>query len=490
LVAQLKAKRAGTIDLTGEFYRNSVAIHERAIRSLFDQLDTFCEGAIAVDREARVVWINEKYAETLGLKCPDDALGRDVEDVIPNSLMRQVAETGRAILLDIMEFGNRAFVVTRVPIKDDENQVIGAIGFVLYDRLQHLRPIVDKFAHLQAELAKARRSLAEHRRPRYSLANYVGTGPAISEVKRLARRAAELDATVLILGETGTGKELVAQAIHGISARARQPFVAVNVAAIPEALLESELFGAVPGAFTGATDRKERDGKLKVADGGSLFLDEIGDMPLPLQAKLLRVLQEREFEPLGSNKVVHVDVRIVAATNIDLQERVAKGLFRSDLYHRLNVLTIKLPSLRDTLSDLPAIADTILEQISARTGHALRSLDPGGLGLLCAHRWPGNIRELSNVLERAMMLTDSPRLRAEDFAPILSLPAEAAPASLAGLGVRRLRDAMNEFERSALQAALAVSHGRAAAAAQALGISRATFYKKAAKLGLKFEAGS
>jgi len=180
LVAQLKAKRAGTIGLTGEFYRNSVAIHERAIRSLFDQLDTFCEGAIAVDREARVVWINEKYAETLGLKCPDDALGRDVEEVIPNSLMRQVAETGRPILLDIMEFGNRAFVVTRVPIKDDESRVIGAIGFVLYDRLHHLRPIVDKFAHLQAELAKARRSLAEHRRPRYSLANYIGTGPAIS----------------------------------------------------------------------------------------------------------------------------------------------------------------------------------------------------------------------------------------------------------------------------------------------------------------------
>jgi transcriptional regulator with PAS, ATPase and Fis domain len=462
-------KRAGKTSMTEEFYRNSVKIHERAMRSLFDRLNSLCEGALAVDREARIVWINDKYVGTLGIQDADAALGREVEEVIPNSLMRHVIETGEPILLDIMEFGDRAFVVTRLPLKDDANNIMGAVGFVLYDRLHHLRPLVSKFETLQAELAKAQRLLASHRRPRYSLANYVGTSPPISEVKRLARRAAELDAAVLLLGETGTGKELVAQAIHGI---------------------ESELFGAAPGAFTGASDRKEKDGKFKIADGGTLFLDEIGDMPLTLQAKLLRVLQEQEFEPLGSNSVIKVDVRVIAATNLDLEQRIEKGLFRRDLYHRLNVLTIKLPALRDILSDLPAIADTILEQVSGRTGLALRSIDPSGLAVLCAHNWPGNIRELRNVLERTIMMSDSPRLSAQDFATALPGASAAEPSKLAGLGVLKLRDALNSVERSALQTALAVSNGRAAAAAEALGISRATFYKKAARLGLKFEADS
>jgi transcriptional regulator with PAS, ATPase and Fis domain len=484
-----KSNRSEDIGLSGDFYANSVKIHERAMRSLFDQLNSLCEGAIAVDRQARIVWINDKYVGTLGLQNAHDALGQNIESVIPNSLMRQVVETGQPILLDIMEFGERAFVVTRVPLKDDEGRIIGAVGFVLYDKLHYLRPLIGKFESMQLELAMAQRRLAEHRRPRYSLANYVGTSPAILAVKRLARRAAELDATVLILGETGTGKELVAQAIHGISARAMKPFVAVNAAAIPNELLESELFGTAPGAYTSA-GTKEKDGKFKIANGGTLFLDEIGDMPLPLQAKLLRVLQEQEFEPLGSNNVVKVDVRIIAATNIDLRQRAEKGLFRSDLYHRLNVLTIELPPLRGILSDLPAIADTILEQISGRTGHALKRLNSDGLAALCAHRWPGNIRELRNVIERAIMMSDSPELKAGDFAPILPSAPASEPTDLVKLGITKLRDAMSEFERSALLAALSVAHGRASAAAELLGISRATFYKKAAKLGVKIESES
>jgi transcriptional regulator with PAS, ATPase and Fis domain len=489
VAAHRKSNRSEDICLAGDFYENSVKIHERAMRSLFDQLDSLCEGAIAVDREARVVWINDKYVGTLGLKNAHDALGQNIESVIPNSLMRQIVKTGQPILLDIMEFGDRAFVVTRVPLKDDGGHVIGAVGFVLYDKLHYLRPLIGKFESVQLELAKAQRRLAEHRRPRYSLADYVGTSPAVLAVKRLARRAAELDATVLLLGETGTGKELVAQAIHGISARAMRPFVAVNAAAIPNELLESELFGTAPGAYTSA-GKKEKDGKFKIANGGTLFLDEIGDMPLPLQAKLLRVLQEQEFEPLGSNKVIKVDVRIIAATNIDLMQRVEKGLFRSDLYHRLNVLTIELPPLRKILSDLPAIGDTILEQISARTGHPLKRLDPSGLAVLCAHRWPGNIRELRNVIERAIMLSDSPELKAADFASILPSAAASEPANFVKLRIAKLRDAMGEFERTAILAALSIAHGRASVAAESLGISRATFYKKAAKHGLKIEAES
>ena len=207
------------------------------------------------------------------------------------------------------------------------------------DRARHLKPLMSKFTTLQTQLVATQNELAKARRARYTIAGFIGTSPAASEVKRQARRAAQLDATVLIRGETGTGKELLAQGIHNLSPRANGPFVAVNVAAIPETLVEAELFGTAPGAFTGV-DRKARIGKFEVANGGTLFLDEIGDLPLALQAKLLRVLQEQEIEPLGSNQVKPLNVRVIAATHIDLEAKVAAGEFRDDLYYRLDVIRI------------------------------------------------------------------------------------------------------------------------------------------------------
>src|SRR5688572_991125 len=343
------------------------AIHDRAVRSLFQMLEGICEGSIVVDRGARVVWISEKYLALLGLEAATQALGKPIEDIIPTSLMRHVVETGEPILLDMMDFKSQSFVVTRLPLRDDDGHVTGAVGFVLYDRAQYLKPLVSKFEKLQAELAAAQRALAEQRRPKYTLSSFVGAGAACREVKRQARRAAQLDTTVLLQGETGTGKELLAHAIHAVSARAERPFVGVNLAAIPENLLEAELFGVVAGAFTGA-ERRGRDGKLKLADGGTLFLDEVGDMPLAMQSKLLRVLQEQEFEPLGSNRVVKVDVRVIAATGRDLKQLVSENRFRSDLYYRLNVLRIDLPPLRERLEDLDALCEVMLERIAERTG--------------------------------------------------------------------------------------------------------------------------
>jgi transcriptional regulator with PAS, ATPase and Fis domain len=220
--------------------------------------------------------------------------------------------------------------------------------------------------------------------------------------------------TVLLLGETGTGKEVLAQAIHAGGARAAGPFVAVNIAAVPESLLEAEFFGVAPGAYTGA-DRKGRDGKFKVAAGGTLFLDEIGDMPLALQAKLLRALQEQEVEPLGSNRVERIDVRVIAATSRDLSAMVADGRFRADLFYRLNVLPIRLPPLRERLADIDALAEALMEDIARRSGLPARHLAPDALEWLAARAWPGNIRELRNVLEQAALMTDDRVLHARHF---------------------------------------------------------------------------
>jgi len=460
-------------------------IRARAIQTLFERLEQLCEGAIAIDRAGHVVYVNEKYLPALGLSHTAQALGRPIEEIIPNSQMRRVVETGEPILLDIMELGREQLVVTRVPIEDENKTVIGAIGFVLYQHLDSLKPLIARVAQLESELRLAKRQLSQPRSARFTFDDYVGDTAAIAQAKELARRAARQSVTVLLSGETGTGKEMLAQAIHNASPRADKPFVSVNVAAIPDTLIESEFFGAAPGAYTGA-DRKGRDGKFRIADGGTLFLDEIGEMPPQLQAKLLRALQEREIEPLGSDKVVKVDVRVIAATNVDLKKRVSEGGFRSDLYYRLNVLAITLPPLRDCLDDLPEICTRLLEEISATGDYVNARITPSALAALARYDWPGNVRELRNILERALILSDSGRLTGDDFARILPVGTEtkpAAPVRAAGIVVP-YAEAEAEFEKHTLEQALAASNGQISEAAKMLRISRATFYKKLAKFGL------
>ncbi|TWC01126.1 Fis family sigma54 specific transcriptional regulator [Bradyrhizobium macuxiense] len=460
-------------------------IRARAMETLLERLEDLCEGAIAIDRDGRVVYVNEKYLHSLRLGHVSEAIGRPIEEIIPNSLMRRVAETGEPILLDIMELGGEQLVVTRMPIEDENRNVIGAIGFVLSDRLDNLKPLIARMGQLESDLRLAKRQLSQSRSARFTFDDYVGNTERIGRAKELARRAARQSVTVLLTGETGTGKELLAQAIHNASARAEKPFVSVNVAAIPDTLIESEFFGTVPGAYTGA-DRKGRDGKFRSADGGTLFLDEIGEMPLQLQSKLLRVLQEREIEPVGSDKVTKVDVRVIAATNVDLQKRVNEGTFRADLFYRLNVLTIALPPLRDCAGDLPEICARLLDDI-VRSGDYLNAkLTPSGLAALACYDWPGNVRELRNVLERALILSDSGRLAGDDFARILSVGAEGRAAVLpAATGaVVPYAQAEAAFEKRTLEGALEAANGQIAEAARMLRISRATFYKKLAKFGL------
>ncbi|WP_434562813.1 sigma 54-interacting transcriptional regulator [Pseudomonas sp. Z5-35] len=451
-----------------------------AIRSLFEIIEQSSEGTVIVDRDANIVWMNERYARRFGLNSAAEAIGRACESVIPSSLLREVVRTGRPILLDMQDTPKEPLVVMRLPIHDNAGAVIGAIGFALFDELHSLSPMLKRYLSMQEELASTR-SLLRARQTKYNFAHFIGTSAASLEVKRRARRSASTDSPVLLLGETGTGKELLAQAIHGASPRAHKAFVSINSAAIPESLLEAEFFGTAPGAFTGA-DRKGRAGKLQIAQGGTLFLDEIGDMPLPLQSKLLRVLQEKEYEPVGSNEVLQSDVRIIAATSTDLEAAIKRGEFRADLYYRLNVLPIQVPPLRARLDDLPALSEAILEEL--RSQH---ELNHDALDLLGQHAWPGNIRELRNVLERAALLSDDLILTADDiraaigtFTPVV----RTANPSLEPLPQETFSQARARFDRHLIETTLAQCGGRVVEAAERLGLGRSTLYKKMLALGI------
>ncbi|ATB31672.1 sigma 54-interacting transcriptional regulator [Melittangium boletus] len=307
----------------------------------------------------------------------------------------------------------------------------------------------------------------------------------VRELALRARQVAETDTPVLLLGETGTGKERLARAVHRWSARAEGAFVTLNCAAIPAGLLESELFGHVKGSFTGAT--RDRAGRFQMAHGGTLFLDEVGELPVELQAKLLRALQEKTFEPVGSDKTVRADVRILAATHVDLQEAIRQRRFREDLYYRLSVFPLRLPPLRERLEDLPLLCAFLLEEQSRRTGRKGMEVTADGLARLAAYDWPGNIRELANALERATILSRRPELGAESFdVPVrLSSPVRSAPVplSLAEGAVPTLE----EVQRQHILRVLGLTQGRLygpGGAAALLGLKPSTLQSRMKKLGI------
>ena len=475
--------------------RDGQSILALAARSMFQLFSSVSQGMFLVDRSGRIVWVNEGYKRflpALGFTSVDQFVGHMVEDVIPNTQMRKVLETGQPVLIDLLTNRAGTFVVSRIPLRDEQtNELIGAIGIVLFDHPETtLQPLISKFALLQRDLDDARRELAGQRRHKYTLASFVGASPAAVEVKRQARRAAQSASPVLLLGETGTGKELLAHAIHAASARAAGPLVSVNIAAIPDTLLEAEFFGVAPGAFTGA-DRKGRQGKFKLADGGTLFLDEIGDMPLSLQPKLLRALQEGEIEALGSNKVIAFDARVIAATSRDLPALVREGKFREDLFYRLNVLPIRVPPLRERRGDIPALVEVLAEDMALRGGSAPPELGVEAMALLSAQAWRGNIRELRNVLEQAAMRTDSHHIGVADLEAVLResgieqiAPPAPANALASAMPQRRVTDLrplseqVAEVERQAIEAAMSHTRGNKFAAAKLLGISRAKLYER------------
>lgn len=458
---------------------------EQVKESLFANFVDVCDGALIVDRETRIVWISDRYLDLLDRK-REEVMGRITEEILPNSLMRQVVETGQPIMLDIMDYGKASYVVMRMPLRDASKNVVGAIGFVLFDDTEQLTPIVSRFTQMRNDLTEARKKLVQ-REAKYSLSSFIGRSALCLEVKQRAMTAARTNSPVLILGETGTGKEVLAHAIHQLSSRVGKPLVAINVAAIPETLLEAEFFGVSPGAYTGA-ERKGREGKFALAQGGTIFLDEIGDMPIGLQTKLLRVIQEAEVEPIGSNRLIALDVRIIAATSRNLREDMTNGRFRSDLYYRLSVFDLHVPPLRERLEDIPLLCDALIEKICRRLGVRSRRLTREAMHLLATYHWPGNVRELSNFLEHCVLMAGKEAVLTEqDIERVLNkrkgFPTDDPHGVL--LGPATLNRQVAEAERIAIHEALTAARGNKKEAARRLGISRTSLYEKLSSLGMK-----
>jgi len=345
-----------------------------------------------------------------------------------------------------------------------------------FDLLQHTMDKALDHKRLETE----NRGLKSRLPPDFDLSNIVGKSQAMQDLMNMVVMTAPTEATVLIIGPSGTGKELIAQAIHSNSKRSKGPMVTVNCAALTETLLESELFGHEKGAFTGAD--KKREGKFLLAHHGSVFLDEIGDMPLSMQAKLLRVIQQREIQRVGSDATHQVDVRVLAATNKDLAGEVSSGRFREDLYHRLNVMELRVPGLKERPEDIPLLADHFLHQHMKKNRKTLQGFTPQAMDLLLKYDWPGNVRELENVIERAVILAAGEYITPRELPMKLEGgEREESVAEASELGQKNLED----IEKEAIVATLSKTQGNKSETARVLGITRATLHKKIKKYGLE-----
>jgi DNA-binding NtrC family response regulator len=356
----------------------------------------------------------------------------------------------------------------------------GASDFLMKPfSLDHLNTVLEKALEIR-ELRAENLQLKEALGHRYEFNNIIGRSPAMQEIFATITRVAPTRATVLLAGESGVGKDLIARAIHHHSPRRDRPFVKINCTALPENLMESELFGYEKGAFTGANTSKP--GKFEQADTGTVFLDEIGDVPASVQVKLLRVLQEREFERLGSNKTRHIDVRVLAATNVDLRAALENGTFREDLYYRLNVMPINIPALRERKEDIPTLAAYFVAKLSNEIGSPAKSISPEAIEKLMAYYWPGNVRELENVIERSLVLAAGEVLRAEDIR--LDMSPRARPNQG---GTVSLPDGMtlDEYEQALIREALKRAGGNKSQAARLLGLTRNALRYRLSQMGIE-----
>ncbi|WP_440603577.1 sigma 54-interacting transcriptional regulator [Bacillus sp. GB_SG_008] len=439
--------------------------------------DTAYEGIAIVDENGVIQMFNDTYSRFVGVT-KEEAIGQRAENVIENTRLPVVLKTGVPERNQVHCLQGQNLVVHRMPIWK-QGRVIGAVGMLIHEGISDIYKILERFDQKDRTIKP---TFSKPKKKQIRFEDILGESQTISETKKMARKAAGSKASVLITGESGVGKEQFARAIHDTGITKDGPFISVNCAAIPDNLLESELFGYAEGAFTGAK-KNGKAGKFELANHGTLFLDEIGDMSLLTQVKILRVLQEREIERIGGTHPIPVDFRLIAATNKDLKQMVREGTFREDLYHRLHVIPIHIPPLRFRKQDIPLIVEEHLQKLCQMYGAEEKTLDKEVLRLMFHYNWPGNVRELINVLERLFALSDDAHIRAKDLpeefyyrdmeqkklVPMI----QSLPAKQEAMKVVR-----EEEERGLIERVLKEAKGNKSKAAALLGISRATLYNK------------
>jgi len=445
------------------------------------------EGLNVVDKDGIVRYLSPPHEKFLGIE-HGEAIGAHTREVLKNSRLHIVAKTGKAEIGKTMEMRGVERIVARIPIRRG-NQVVGAIGKVMFRDLYQLKDITRKAESLKKQVDYYKRELTDLRQTTFSLDKIIGNSPPMERLKEEIKKAAQVDLPVFIFGETGTGKELVAHTIHNLSHRAKNPMITVNISAIPPELFESELFGYEPGSFTNA-DKKGKIGKFELANTSSLFLDEIGDLPFDVQSKLLRVLQEGNLEKIGSKTLVKSDFRIISATNKDIDTLLDNNRFRLDLFYRINALTISVPPLREKKDDLPLLTQHFIEEFNRKYHVKFKGVTDEVMEKFRSHDWPGNVRELQNEIGRACSFSNTELLGLEDFSSRLKNARRIRGSRVKGKYSRKV--VLETTERDLILEALKKTRGNKAKAATLLGLSRTMLYKKMKnlKIDLSYPKGN
>jgi PAS domain S-box-containing protein len=454
----------------------SVQAQLEAYQLIFENI---YNGIMVTDAEGFITHFNKPYGKFLGLD-PAAQIGRHCTEVVENTRMHIVAKTGKAEINQSQRIMGQSMVVQRIPIKKDGN-IIAVFGQVMFKDVKDVTKLANRLSLLESKVKHYEEELITLRSTRYTFDSIVGNSRVIRELKKEALRASANHFPVLITGDSGTGKELFAQAIHHASPRKLYPFVRINCSAIPKDLLESELFGYEKGAFTGAKT-EGKPGKFEIADQGTVFLDEIGDLPLVMQPKLLRVVEEKEFERVGGTRIIRSDFRVIAATNQNLEDMLAEERFRRDLFYRLNVIPLHIPPLRERKSDILPLAQHCLKQMAKEANLSEISLDEDAARALKKYGWPGNVRELSNVLERALSSTEGDTIHLCDLPFYVSRMQKKLPDQKQT--TIDIKGVQARAERDAIRYALKESGHNKAQAAKLLGIHRTLLYKKMKKYNI------
>ena len=443
-------------------------------------LDSIHNGIMVTDAEGYITHFNKPYGQFLGMD-PESQIGKHCTESVENSRMHIVAKTGKAEINLSHNIQGQNMVVQRIPIRKD-GKVIAVYGQVMFKDVKDVTKLASRLSLLESKVALYEQELINLRSTRYTFDSIIGRSRTITGLKKEALKATANQFPVLITGESGTGKELFAQAIHHASPRKIHPFVRINCAAIPKDLLESELFGYEKGAFTGARSAG-KPGKFELAHKGTVFMDEVGDLPIEMQPKLLRVLEEKEFERIGGNKVIRSDFRLIAATNQNLDQMMGDRRFRKDLFYRLNVISLNIPPLRQRRTDIIPTARHLLKLMIHEGIVQDLKMTPNAENALKNYDWPGNVRELSNVLERALSSMEGDRIHLHDFPFFL----QQLKADGAVFHKSSIKDVQARAEAKAIRAALVETGNNKAQAAKLLGIHRTLLYKKMKKYNISLD---